>query len=223
MRIAIGSDHAGFDYKSRLKLYLIECGHEVMDFGCDSDQPADYPIYIRPVAEAVAAADADRGIVLGGSGNGEAIVANRVRGVRCTLCWNLKSARFGRQHNDSNVLSLGQRMMEFDEARAIVDCWLETPFEGGRHARRIWLIDHPVNSAAAHPDLSLPRRTELVESASYVCESCREEFEFPCDMSAGERQRVTEVCPVCCHENHLILEFGSDDVLVVHGDRNLTS
>ena len=141
MRIAIGSDHAGFRYKERLKRELAAVGHEVTDFGTDSEAPVDYPLVIRPVAEAVAAKRFERGIVLGGSGNGEAIVANRVRGVRCTLCWNVESARLARQHNDANVLSLGERLIGGDELLPIVTTWLDTPFEGGRHARRIALID----------------------------------------------------------------------------------
>ena len=107
LRIAIGSDHAGFTYKQKIAEMLRASGHEVRDFGTDSPAPVDYPRFIRPVAEAVARGEYDRGIVLGGSGNGEAMVANRVRGVRCSLCWNLESARLARRHNDSNVLSLG--------------------------------------------------------------------------------------------------------------------
>ena len=142
MRIAIGSDHAGFNYKTILIEAIRRGGrHEITDFGTDSAESVDYPTYIRPVAEAVARGEFDRGIVLGGSGNGEAIVANRVRGVRCTLCWNQESARLARQHNDANVLSLGERMMTPEQALAIVALWLETPFEGGRHARRIAMID----------------------------------------------------------------------------------
>jgi ribose 5-phosphate isomerase B len=142
MKIGIGSDHAGFEYKERIKLLLRELGHDVRDFGTDSPkEPVDYPNYIRPVAEAVARGEFERGIVLGGSGNGEAIVANRVRGVRCTLCWNLESARLGREHNDGNVLSLGQRMLSLELALEIVKVWLTTPFAGGRHERRIQEID----------------------------------------------------------------------------------
>jgi ribose 5-phosphate isomerase B len=141
MRIAIGSDHAGFRYKSLLRDALVERGHDVQDFGTHSAEPVDYPIFIRPVAEAVARGDFERGVVLGGSGNGEAIVANRVRGVRCALCWSIESARLARAHNDANVLSLGERLLTPEEALAILDAWLETPFEGGRHARRIAQID----------------------------------------------------------------------------------
>ena len=101
----------------------------------------DYPQFIRPVAEAVARGEYDRGIVLGGSGNGEAIAANRVRGVRCTVCWNVESARLARAHNDSNVLSIGARLLTADEALAILGVWLTTPFDGGRHARRIAQLD----------------------------------------------------------------------------------
>lgn len=140
-RIAIGSDHAGYRYKGIIVEMLRADGHDVTDMGTHSDEAVDYPLYIRPVAEAVARGEYDRGIVLGGSGNGEAIVANRVRGIRCTLCWNVESAKLGRAHNDANVLSIGERMVSVDEMRAIVNTWLETPFDGGRHERRIREID----------------------------------------------------------------------------------
>lgn len=142
MKIAIGSDHAGFQYKEAIKNYLTQHGHEVQDMGTYAAQPpVDYPLYIRPVAEAVAAGTAERGVVLGGSGNGEAMAANRVRGVRCVLAWNAESARLGRLHNDANVLSLGERMMSLDTALELVGIWLETPFEGGRHLHRLALLD----------------------------------------------------------------------------------
>jgi ribose 5-phosphate isomerase B len=141
MRIAIGSDHAGVRYKELIKTHLAAAGHEVTDFGTHSPDPVDYPLYIRPVAEAVAAGQEERGIVLGGSGNGEAMVANRVPGIRCALCWNIESARLGRAHNDANVISLGERMIAEPDLMPIVDTWLTTPFDGGRHARRIALID----------------------------------------------------------------------------------
>src|SRR5207253_11353352 len=133
MTIAIGSDHAGFKYKEQIKAFLKELRHDVKDFGTNSEEPVDYPLFIRPVAEAVAHGEFERGVVLGGSGNGEAIVANRVRGVRCALCWNLESAALGRRHNNANVLSLGQRMVSIESALEIVRTWLDTPFEGGRH------------------------------------------------------------------------------------------
>jgi len=141
MKIAIGSDHAGFQYKEKIKDFLTTLGHDVIDFGTDSEEPVDYPLFCRPVALAVARGEVDRGIVLGGSGNGEAMTANRVRGVRCALCWNTESARLGRLHNDANVISLGQRMMSEVEALEIVRVWLNTEFEGGRHIRRIQMLD----------------------------------------------------------------------------------
>ncbi|MBE2287768.1 MAG: ribose 5-phosphate isomerase B [Prosthecobacter sp.] len=141
MKIAIGSDHAGFRYKQAIVQHLREAGHEVEDFGTHSEAAVDYPKFIRPVAEAVAAGTFERGIVLGGSGNGEAMTANRVRGIRCGLCWNLESARLTRQHNDANVLSLGERMMDLQTALQIVDVFLTTPFEGGRHFSRIQQLD----------------------------------------------------------------------------------
>ncbi len=139
--IAIGSDHAGFAYKEKIKAMLLSEGHVVRDFGTTSEASCDYPDFIRPVAEAVARGEFERGIVLGGSGNGEAIVANRVRGVRCGLCWNDQVAVWNRSHNDANCLSLGQRTVTEEEALKIVKVWLETPFEGGRHIPRIQKID----------------------------------------------------------------------------------
>jgi ribose 5-phosphate isomerase B len=141
MNIGIGSDHAGFLYKEKIRAHLAQLGHDVHDFGTTSEESVDYPLFIRPVAEAVARGEVERGIVLGGSGNGEAIVANRVRGVRCAIAWNLESARLGRAHNNSNCLSLGERMIAENDLLPIVDMWLTTPFDGGRHQRRIELID----------------------------------------------------------------------------------
>ncbi|MCJ7730663.1 MAG: ribose 5-phosphate isomerase B [Sedimentisphaerales bacterium] len=141
MKIAIGSDHAGFKYKEQIKKFLIEKGHKVDDFGTDSEKSCDYSDFIRPVAKAVAAGKYDRGIVLGGSGNGEAIVANRIKGIRCAIAWDLRSARLSRTHNDANMLSLGQRMISIEEALEIVELWLNTPFDGGQHLTRIQKID----------------------------------------------------------------------------------
>src|SRR6202023_2659674 len=141
MKIALGSDHAGFRYKEKVKQLLGSLGHEVKDYGTFSEEPVDYPVFIRPAAEAVARGECERGIVFGGSGNGEAMVANKVHGIRCALCWNLETARLAREHNDSNVLSLGQRMLPEELALEIVKVWLVTPFEGGRHARRVAMIE----------------------------------------------------------------------------------
>lgn len=143
MRIGVASDHAGFRYKEAIIAHLREQGHDVTDYGTFSADSTDYPIFIRPVALDVAAGTLDRGVVLGGSGNGEAMVANRVPGVRCGLAWNEESARLTRQHNDANVLSLGERMMSLETALHLVDLFLSEPFEGGRHSRRIKLIDAP--------------------------------------------------------------------------------
>jgi ribose 5-phosphate isomerase B len=137
MKIALGTDHAGFRYKEKVKELLGSLGHEVKDFGTLSEEPVDYPLFIRPAAEAVARGECDRGIVFGGSGNGEAMAANKVHGIRCALCWNEESARLSRQHNDANVLSIGQRLVPEELALKIVRVWLETDFEGGRHERRV--------------------------------------------------------------------------------------
>lgn len=141
MKIAIASDHAGYEYKQMLVEFLRGVGHEIRDFGTESGEAVDYADFIRPAAQAVADGNCERAIVLGGSGNGEAMVANRIRGVRCAVCWNVETARLARAHNDANAISLGQRMLSADDARMIVQAWLETPFEDGRHRRRIQKID----------------------------------------------------------------------------------
>ena len=137
MRIALASDHAGYAYKQEIARHLQDAGHEVVDFGTDSEESVDYPLFIGPAAAAVAAGECERGIVLGGSGNGEAMAANRHRGVRCALCWSVESARLARLHNDANMISFGQRMLSLELVLEMVDAWLATPFEGGRHVARI--------------------------------------------------------------------------------------
>jgi len=141
MKIAIASDHAGFVYKEKIKALLQSLGHEIRDFGTASEAPVDYPVFIRPAAEAVARGEYERGIVLGGSGNGEAIAANKVRGIRCTLCWSHDTARWAREHNDANVLALGQRTIPEELALEIVRVWLTTAFGGERHLARVRQIE----------------------------------------------------------------------------------
>ena len=141
MRIALASDHAGFRHKSAVAAHLREMGHDAVDFGTSSEEPVDYPDFVRPAALAVARGECERGIVFGGSGNGEAMTANRVRGVRCAVAWDEESARLARAHNDANMLSLGQRLLSEQEALAIVDVWLSTAFDGGRHQARIEKLD----------------------------------------------------------------------------------
>ncbi len=141
MRIALASDHAGFGYKQEIARHLRAAGHDVVDFGTDSEESVDYPLFIGRAARAVAGGDCRRGIVLGGSGNGEAMAANRRRGIRCALCWSVESARLARQHNDANMISFGQRLLPLELVLEMVDVWLETPFEGGRHVARIEQLD----------------------------------------------------------------------------------
>lgn len=137
MKIAIGADHAGFRLKERLVEHLRSRGHEVVDAGTGSEDPVDYPPICAAVARAVRDGRVDRGIVLGGSGQGEQIAANKVRGVRAALCNDLYTARMSRAHNDANVLSMGARIVAPELALEITELWLATPFEGGRHARRV--------------------------------------------------------------------------------------
>jgi ribose 5-phosphate isomerase B len=137
VRVAIGADHAGYLLKEHLKQTLARLGHEADDLGTDSEAAVDYPPICFAVGRAVAGGHADRGIVLGGSGQGEQIAANKVRGIRAALCNDLYTARLSREHNDANVLSMGGRIVAFGLADEIVELWLRTDFQGGRHQRRL--------------------------------------------------------------------------------------
>ncbi len=137
MRVAIATDHAGFPLKEPIADWLASAGHEVVDFGVNSTAPVDYPDVIAPAARAVANRECDRGIVLGGSGTGEQIVANKIRGIRCVEAADPVTARLGRQHNDANVLSMGARIIGREVALACVAEFMTSDFEGGRHARRV--------------------------------------------------------------------------------------
>lgn len=137
MRICLGADHAGFPLKSLVAKHLADQGHDVIDLGTDSEASVDYPAFCAAVGRRVVAGEADRGIVMGGSGQGEAIAANKVHGVRAALCHDEWTARFARLHNDANVLSMGGRILGEALALAIVDVFLQTDFEGGRHVSRL--------------------------------------------------------------------------------------
>lgn len=141
MIIALASDHAGFRYKEMLAKLLREEGQQILDFGTHSTEPCDYPDFVRPAAQAVADGKAERGIVLGGSGNGEAIVANRIKGIRCGVVWNEESSRLTRQHNNANMIAIGERMITEQTAIRVVNIFLTEAFEGERHQSRIDKID----------------------------------------------------------------------------------
>jgi ribose 5-phosphate isomerase B len=136
LTISLGSDHAGFLLKEQVKAYLLAEKYIVMDFGTDSENPVDYPDFVYPAAHYVADGKADLGVVFGGSGNGEAIVANKVKGIRCAVCWNVASAKLAKEHNNANIISLGSRLVQEDAIR-IVEAWLTSSFQGDRHLRRI--------------------------------------------------------------------------------------
>ena len=140
-KIALGSDHAGYKLKEKIKGYLKSMAYNVVDYGTNSDEPVDYPDYIRPAAESVSNGENDLGIVFGGSGNGEAMVANKVKRIRCGVCWNEESARLAKEHNDANMIALGERMLSEEKAIRIVATWLNAEFKGGRHLRRIEKIE----------------------------------------------------------------------------------
>jgi len=140
-KIALGSDHAGYKLKEKIKGYLKSMAYNVVDYGTNSDEPVDYPDYIRPAAESVSKGGNDLGIVFGGSGNGEAMVANKVKRIRCGVCWNEESARLTKEHNDANMIALGERMLSEEKAIRIVATWLNAEFKGGRHLRRIEKIE----------------------------------------------------------------------------------
>lgn len=138
--IALASDHAGFEYKEAIKRALEARGIMVKDFGTFSTEPVDYPKFVNAAALAVKEGKCTLGIILGGSGN-EAIVANRLKGIRCAVVWNERTAQLSKEHGDCNMIAIGQRMMTQEEALSIVDIWLGSKFKGGRHQRRIDQID----------------------------------------------------------------------------------
>ena len=141
MKIVIGCDHAGFPLKEEVKQKLIDAGHEVIDVGTHSSDSVDYPIYGKAVGRAVADGEAERGIVICGSGIGISIACNKVKGVKCALCTSAEMAEMCRRHNNANVIAMGARMISKELAFAMVDKWLETEFEGGKHLRRINMLD----------------------------------------------------------------------------------
>ena len=140
-KIAIGSDHAGFNLKNTIKKYLEEKGHEVKDFGTYSSDSCDYPIYAKAVANSVASGESEKGILCCGSGVGVSIVANKVKGIRAVLARESLTAKLSRNHNDSNVLCLGERITGEALAFDIVDTWLASEYEGGRHQKRIDMME----------------------------------------------------------------------------------
>lgn len=142
--IALGSDHAAFEYKELVKAYLLEKGHEVEDFGTYSLDRVDYPVIGEAVARSVADGRYEKGIILCGTGIGISISANKVPGIRCVVCSEPYSARLSRQHNDTNVLALGARVVGIELGKMIIDIWLETPFEGGRHQKRVDMLNKPI-------------------------------------------------------------------------------
>jgi ribose 5-phosphate isomerase B len=137
MKIAVASDHAGFDMKEKIRKYLEDNGHQVKDFGTYSTDSIDYPDYAAPAAKSVASGENERGVIICGSGQGMTMVSNKIPGIRAALCNDLYSARMTRLHNDANVLTMGGRIIGIDLAKEIVDTWLSTEFEGGRHQRRV--------------------------------------------------------------------------------------
>ncbi|HHU18394.1 MAG: ribose 5-phosphate isomerase B [Anaerovoracaceae bacterium] len=141
MKIALASDHGGFELKEKVKSYLQTKGHDVIDLGCYTEESTDYPEYGKACGEAVIRGDAERGIVICGTGIGISIAANKVKGIRCALCTSLFMAEMSRKHNNANIIALGGRILEHDFALNIVEVWLNTDFEGGRHQRRVDLLD----------------------------------------------------------------------------------
>lgn len=141
MKIALGTDHAGYKLKECIKAFLKELGHEVFDFGCFSEESVHYPIYVQYASKSVAKGECDLGVVFGGSGNGETIAANKVKGIRCALCWTEETGRLAKEHNNANVISMGGRVVSEEVAKKAVKAWIESEFEGGRHQTRIAMLE----------------------------------------------------------------------------------
>ena len=141
LSFALGTDHAGYNFKEAIKNHLHNLGHETKDFGTFSEDSVDYPEFVLPAAKAVADSLVDYAIVLGGSGNGEAMAANKIKGIRCAVCWSAETAKLAKEHNNANVIAIGERQITKDLAIEIIDVWLSSEFQGERHARRIQMLD----------------------------------------------------------------------------------
>jgi ribose 5-phosphate isomerase B len=215
MRIAIGSDHLRFNFKERLKASLAASGHEIEDLGPDSASGASDVTVIRAVAEAVASQFVDLGIVLGASGHRETIIANRTPRVRCTLCWDVPSALSARHHAGANLLAVGCHDLDFDQALEITECWLETPSPRTQHAR---IGRRASTTLGRRRHDRLPHRVSLIDEASFICESCGQEFQFPIDLTGGSPQQVVEECPICCHENSFSVHIDEEGTVRINGD-----
>jgi ribose 5-phosphate isomerase B len=146
LKIALGSDHAGYKLKEYIKDYLRELGHDPIDYGCYSEESTHYPVYVQYAAKSVIHGVCDLGIVFGGSGNGETIAANKVSGIRCALCWTEETGRLAKEHNNANVISMGGRVINEENAKKAVKAWLESEFEGGRHQTRIDMLEKDLDS-----------------------------------------------------------------------------
>jgi ribose 5-phosphate isomerase B len=155
MKIALGTDHAGYSLKESIKAYLEALGHEVMDYGCYSEESVHYPIYVQYAAKAVALGLCDAGVVFGGSGNGETIAANKVKGIRCALCWNEETGRLAKEHNNANVISMGGRVVTEADAKNAVKAWLKSKFAGGRHQIRLSMLEEDLPPPPGFEPLSV--------------------------------------------------------------------
>ena len=155
MKIALGTDHAGFELKECIKAFLLQLGHEVHDYGTYSLESCHYPTYVQYAAKTVAKGICEAGIVFGGSGNGECIAANKVKGIRCALCWTEETGRLAKEHNNANVISMGGRVVSEDNAKAAVKAWLDASFEGGRHQVRIDMIEQDLTPPPGFPVIEL--------------------------------------------------------------------
>ena len=155
MKIALGTDHAGYTLKECIKAYLVELGHEVVDYGCYSEESVHYPTYVQYAAKTVALGLNDAGIVFGGSGNGETIAANKVKGIRCALCWTEETGRLAKEHNNANVISMGGRVVSEENAKKAIKAWLESEFQGGRHETRISMLEEDLAPPPGFDPLTL--------------------------------------------------------------------
>jgi len=155
MKIALGTDHAGYELKECIKAYLLELGHEVEDYGTYSLESCHYPTYVQYAAKAVVKGICDAGIVFGGSGNGETIAANKVKGIRCALCWTEETGRLAKEHNNANVISMGGRVVSETNAKAAVKAWIDAKFEGGRHLTRISMLEKDLAPPPGFPEIKI--------------------------------------------------------------------
>lgn len=223
MRVVIAADPAGQEYLDQLRFRMEELGWEVYDLSEHGVAAHDWPAAVQSVGALVSMQKADRGIVVGPTGNGEALVVNRMPAIRCSVCWDSRSARAARQELDANVLALGRELISVQRALRIVETWLQRSFRPPTHHEPERLDRRlPDRIALGHANGRGRHLSPFLIKQTYICEHCREEFAFELDLLNGANQELIEECPVCGQENRILIEIDAEGAIHAWGDPDVS-